>query len=772
MGAWKNLKKEAAKVDDQIIQPVIKTVEKIVEDPVLLATVALNVFAPGVGTIIGEAIGLAGTAATVVGNVVVNTALNGGDVEKAVISAVLPVAGAEIASAATSAFVDLGLSDTLAQAAGKATAKAVVAEVTGQDPAQAFLTSAVTSGVKDIASNIDAFQELPKPIQNAVTAGITAELTGGDAGKAATKALVSSGIASLKQTTPTEAAVSTPVKPQTDIQPTGLPSIVEAEKPSEPEPAKVEQVPQDTNPNKETPAPKVADVGTDQQLVSAVEPQQPVQIGPEQEPPTYQASATESLTPDLQAQMAGWPDAATQDFAERYGIRNVDEAVRAMEASKNPALPSVVPEPAVTTPVEPAPEIKEAGLPALVEDAKANEPEKQTEVEQVPTVTETKPTEPGLPSVMEPAQTPMAQSQADLYTNFTPDQLKALQYLQDQEPVAEEPAKQTDVTEIAPANIGQSQPTQPVDVIAEKTQDQMTPEDWKALYALPSTDPVTGETKVGADQNLYPVQDFGASANQNMDSFNQTLQDIYDNGGTTSQWAPNDDGTKTMVHDDGSTVTIDENSNIVNVTPATDTAPVTTPKPTTPKPATSGPTNAPAKTNTSQNLISAAIPAIVAAGGVAALNANSDGTPEQQAAARKILRMDWNQQDVLAPKGGIAYGQQYLNPKFTEVQAAQGGLMSLAGGGMLGSYSDGGRLLRGPGDGMSDNIPASISDKQPARLADGEFVIPADVVSHLGNGSTEAGSRVLYEMLNRVRKARTGNPKQGKQINATKFMPK
>jgi hypothetical protein len=91
---------------------------------------------------------------------------------------------------------------------------------------------------------------------------------------------------------------------------------------------------------------------------------------------------------------------------------------------------------------------------------------------------------------------------------------------------------------------------------------------------------------------------------------------------------------------------------------------------------------------------------------------------------------------------------------------------------MLGSYSDGGRLLRGPGDGMSDHIPASIAGKRPARLADGEFVIPADVVSHLGNGSTEAGSRVLYNMMERIRKARTGNPKQGKQINPSKFMPK
>jgi hypothetical protein len=96
----------------------------------------------------------------------------------------------------------------------------------------------------------------------------------------------------------------------------------------------------------------------------------------------------------------------------------------------------------------------------------------------------------------------------------------------------------------------------------------------------------------------------------------------------------------------------------------------------------------------------------------------------------------------------------------------------MASGGIsdLGSYSDGGRLLKGPGDGMSDHIPASIGGKQPARLADGEFVIPADVVSHLGNGSTDAGAKHLYKMMNKVRKARTGNPKQGKQINPAKYM--
>jgi hypothetical protein len=86
-------------------------------------------------------------------------------------------------------------------------------------------------------------------------------------------------------------------------------------------------------------------------------------------------------------------------------------------------------------------------------------------------------------------------------------------------------------------------------------------------------------------------------------------------------------------------------------------------------------------------------------------------------------------------------------------------------------YMAKGGYLNGQGDGMSDSIPATIEGKQPARLADGEFVVPADVVSHLGNGSSKAGSKRLYAMLDKVRHARTGNKKQGKQINPAKYMP-
>ena len=89
-------------------------------------------------------------------------------------------------------------------------------------------------------------------------------------------------------------------------------------------------------------------------------------------------------------------------------------------------------------------------------------------------------------------------------------------------------------------------------------------------------------------------------------------------------------------------------------------------------------------------------------------------------------------------------------------------------------FAEGGmppRFLSGGGDGMSDSIPANIEGVQEARLADGEFVIPADVVSHLGNGSSKAGAQRLYSMMDRVREARTGTTRQGPEINPAKYMP-
>jgi hypothetical protein len=87
-------------------------------------------------------------------------------------------------------------------------------------------------------------------------------------------------------------------------------------------------------------------------------------------------------------------------------------------------------------------------------------------------------------------------------------------------------------------------------------------------------------------------------------------------------------------------------------------------------------------------------------------------------------------------------------------------------------YAAGGKFLRGPGDGMSDGIKANISGRQEARLADGEFVVPADVVSHIGNGSSEAGARKLYKMMDNVRQARTGRKHQAPAVKTEKYLPK
>jgi hypothetical protein len=107
-------------------------------------------------------------------------------------------------------------------------------------------------------------------------------------------------------------------------------------------------------------------------------------------------------------------------------------------------------------------------------------------------------------------------------------------------------------------------------------------------------------------------------------------------------------------------------------------------------------------------------------------------------------------------------------PSSDIAQYAVGGIADLGG------YSDGGRLLRGPGDGVSDSIPASIGNRQPARLADGEFVVPARIVSEIGNGSTEAGARKLYAMMDRVQHARrktVGKNQVAKNTKAEKLLP-
>jgi hypothetical protein len=186
------------------------------------------------------------------------------------------------------------------------------------------------------------------------------------------------------------------------------------------------------------------------------------------------------------------------------------------------------------------------------------------------------------------------------------------------------------------------------------------------------------------------------------------------------------------------------------------------------------------------------------------------GTAKTAAGGNKILDMDASTAALL---GITAYGggkglkenkeAQKLYEQQQEAQAAEqrrikragydayarSGLASIpmgAGGGMV-AMADGGmtymeaggttgptglpRDVTGTGDGMSDSVPATIEGVQEARLADGEFVIPADVVADIGNGSSDAGSKKLYDMMDRIRKARHGTTEQPPEINAEKLMP-
>jgi len=141
--------------------------------------------------------------------------------------------------------------------------------------------------------------------------------------------------------------------------------------------------------------------------------------------------------------------------------------------------------------------------------------------------------------------------------------------------------------------------------------------------------------------------------------------------------------------------------------------------------------------------------------------AADDTDPIENAEAEKLLRIK------TARRLG-AYKPRRAAAQSDTTNMAQGGIASLGG-----DYAAGGKLLQGPGDGMSDSIPAVIQGARPQRaaLAQGEFVVPADVVSHLGNGSTDAGAKRLYAMMDKIRHARTGNKKQGKQINPNNFLP-
>lgn len=156
------------------------------------------------------------------------------------------------------------------------------------------------------------------------------------------------------------------------------------------------------------------------------------------------------------------------------------------------------------------------------------------------------------------------------------------------------------------------------------------------------------------------------------------------------------------------------------------------------------------------------------AGGIAGAAGDSSAQPSgwQGVVQRRPMQRSLLQQPVSPLRRPGSMGRRY----FTDPQYQAPAPQALAAGGIA-SLAPRGYYLGGSTDGMSDEVPASIEGQQEAALSHGEFVIPADVVSHIGNGNSEAGAQQLYRMMERIRQARTGNPEQGRRIDPTKFMP-
>ena len=249
-------------------------------------------------------------------------------------------------------------------------------------------------------------------------------------------------------------------------------------------------------------------------------------------------------------------------------------------------------------------------------------------------------------------------------------------------------------------------------------------------------------------------------------------------------------GAQTFTYDDGSTLTINADGT-VSTTEATDTG----------AGAGAGGAAAGAPTGLEKLIADAAkalglkSPAQLAALAGAAgsgLSALLGGTSSQRPTgymgkipSYTAVREQVPYADAEATRPGAAGRQYFTDVKYvspTEAATAQAaakqedeGIATLqkppgmAAGGLTALKS--GRYLNGATDGMADEVPARIEDKQEARLSHGEFVVPADVVSHLGNGNSEAGAKRLYDMMAKLRKARTGTPQQGKKINPAKYLP-
>jgi hypothetical protein len=292
--------------------------------------------------------------------------------------------------------------------------------------------------------------------------------------------------------------------------------------------------------------------------------------------------------------------------------------------------------------------------------------------------------------------------------------------------------------------------------------------------------PTTGQTSYLTEEQTKALIDNGTLNTKGSGYVAATGGTGYVPGG--GKTFTNADGTKTVITTDGKVLTVTKDGQVINTGKTVNVNDKTletktikeiidnSKNTTTPGKNTTTPAAAakPAANNNNMLMMLLALMAMMNKGGGS--STGSGGTIPSLQANRSQL--PYGPVAGAAPARPGAGGVNYFSPT-TYTQKAAGGGMMYGGGGIsdLGGYSDGGRLLKGPGDGVSDSIPATIGGKQPARLATGEFVVPARIVSELGNGSTDAGAQKLYAMMDRVQKARRKTKNVAADTKAHKYLP-
>jgi hypothetical protein len=755
---------------EEVVEPVVDTVDRTIqaamEDPV---GTAVKVAAISTGN---PAIMAAANAAVAVAN--------GADFEDAVVAAgkgyAASVIGGEIASGvapelASSADLTAGQASTAANVIGQTAGAAA----TGGDPLSALVTGTIGAGAGAVASEIPGFEDLSKTQQAAISRAIALEAQGKDSSQALLNAAIGAGVNAAKDSSG-EPVVKTAEEDVNDL----ITQLASAQ----PEETLTQQVNSilGIEDNQEA-IPTVAT--TDEPM-----PQPEVVNAPEEK--TFSQIVEEILNPEPK-----------EDPVQNIPVEPV------LAPQPQPEVVDVQPEQTTELP-EPKAENKTSA--ELVEEILSQEPEprveEKTSTQLVEEILNPKPEAPPVQDVtgytdnpfdasppVAPAPEPLAEVQTEQTmqeflesVGINPEILDSIGA--PEEPIVEGVAPEVNTKDETPVTETQAPAEEDVlSFLTEKEQAATEPEPEPTaqdIYELIGIDPTTLSDMPAATED--PLAFLSTKG-----YYDENGKYVYDELGGLQ--APLDDTSGTNLDSmegyttkDGVTTTPSGESYDLSYLDSSYTPLDTSKLAGTPTPDTSVGDMVTQFLN--QNVLNKkALAGLGGLGAAAALGSSLLGgssgssgvTGEQPTVAIDPYTgqvVNWNQMTGSMDDQGVAYGLAQLSPQFSTVNAAQGGIMSLAGGGMtqssLGGYAAGGnpRLLKGPGDGMSDNIPATISGKQPARLADGEFVVPADVVSHLGNGSTDAGANVLYQMMERVRKARTGNSKQGKQINPQKFIPR